>query len=58
MYSPVRTMDTAMFNIQQFYVLPTQCFDVFCMDLRTNGKNFCTFNKANPEPEDGSRRSM
>jgi len=24
------------FNIQQFYVLPTQCVYVFCMDLRTN----------------------
>jgi hypothetical protein len=25
-----------MFNIQQFYVLPTQCIYVFCVDLRTN----------------------
>ena len=25
------------FNIQQFYVLPTQCIYVFCVDLRTNG---------------------
>jgi hypothetical protein len=25
------------FNIQQFYVLPTQCIYVFCLDLRTNG---------------------
>ena len=24
------------FNIQQLYVLPTQCIYVFCMDLRTN----------------------
>jgi len=24
------------FNIQQFYVLPTQCINVFCVDLRTN----------------------
>jgi len=24
------------FNIQQFYVLPTQCICVFCVDLRTN----------------------
>ena len=23
------------FNIQQFYVLPTQCIHVFCVDLRT-----------------------
>ena len=24
------------FNIQQFYVLPTHCIYVFCVDLRTN----------------------
>jgi hypothetical protein len=24
------------FNIQQFYVLPTQCIYVFCVDPRTN----------------------
>jgi len=24
------------FNIQQFYVLPTPCIYVFCVDLRTN----------------------
>ena len=24
------------FNIQQFYVLPTECIYVFCVDLRTN----------------------
>jgi hypothetical protein len=24
------------FNIQKFYVLPTQCIFVFCVDLRTN----------------------
>jgi len=24
------------FNIQQFYVLPTLCIYVFCVDLRTN----------------------
>ena len=23
------------FNIQQFYILPTQCIYVFCVDLRT-----------------------
>ena len=27
-------------NIQQFYVLPTQCIYVFCVDLRTNSDNF------------------
>ena len=24
------------FNIQQFYILPTQCIYMFCTDLRTN----------------------
>ena len=33
------------FNIQQFYVLPTQCIDVFCVDLRTNGDYFSIQNK-------------
>jgi len=28
------------FNIQQFYVLPTQCIYVFCVDLRTKGDYF------------------
>jgi len=28
------------FNIQQLYVLPTQCIYVFCVDLRTNSDNF------------------
>ena len=28
------------FNIQQFYVLPTQCIVVFCVDLRTNSDYF------------------
>jgi hypothetical protein len=27
-------------NIQQFYVLPTQCMYVFCMDLSTNSHYF------------------
>jgi len=31
---------TALFNIQQFYVLPTQCIYVFCVDLRTNSDYF------------------
>jgi len=30
------------FNIQQFYVLPTQCIYVFCVDLRTNRDYFPT----------------
>jgi hypothetical protein len=28
------------FNIQQFYVVPTQCIYVFCVDLRTNSHYF------------------
>jgi hypothetical protein len=36
------TVCTARFNIQQFYVLPTQCIYVFCMDLRTNRLFPCT----------------
>jgi len=28
------------FNIQQFYVLPTQCIYVCCVDLRTNSSYF------------------
>ena len=31
---------TARFDIQQFYVLPTQCIYVFCVDLRTNSNYF------------------
>jgi len=28
------------FNIQQFYVLPTHCIYVFCVDLSTNSRYF------------------
>jgi len=28
------------FIIQQFYVLPTRCIYVFCVDLRTNSHYF------------------
>jgi hypothetical protein len=31
------------FNIQQFYVLPTQCIYVLCVDLRTNGDYFHSY---------------
>jgi hypothetical protein len=31
---------TARCNIKQFYVLPTQCIYVFCVDLRTNSNYF------------------
>jgi hypothetical protein len=34
--SPVVTIRTTRFNIQQNYVLPTQCIYVFCVDLRIN----------------------
>jgi len=55
LYSPLVTICTAQwslyvphtghymyhqFNIQQFYVLPTQCIYVFCVDLRTNNDYF------------------
>jgi len=30
----VTTICTTRFNIQQFYLLPTQCIYVFCVDLR------------------------
>ena len=30
------------FNIQHFYVLPTQCIFVFYVDLRTNSDYFVT----------------
>ena len=28
------------FDIQQFYILPTQCIYVFCVDFRTNSDYF------------------
>jgi hypothetical protein len=50
LYSPVVTTRICIascghymyrqFNIQQFYVLPTQCIYVFCVDLRTNNDYF------------------
>jgi len=30
------------FNIQQFYVMPTECIYVFCVDLKTNIDYFPT----------------
>ena len=36
-----RTVQVATrFKTQQFYVLPTQCICVFCVDLRTNSDYF------------------
>ena len=40
MYRTVVTVCTARFNIFKFYVLPTQCICVFCVDLRTNSDYF------------------
>jgi hypothetical protein len=40
MYRTVATICTTTFNIQQVYVLPTQCIYVFCVDLRTNSDYF------------------
>jgi hypothetical protein len=40
LYNPVGTLSTTQFNIQQSYVLPTQCIYVFCVDLRTNSDYF------------------
>ena len=34
------TMCTTSFNIHKFYVLPTHCIYVFCMDPRTNSDYF------------------
>jgi hypothetical protein len=31
---------TTRFDIPKFYVLPTQCIYVFCVDLRTNSDYF------------------
>jgi len=38
--NPVVTISTTTVNIPKFYVLPTQCIYVFCMDLRTNSDYF------------------
>ena len=40
LHTPVVTICTARYNIQQSYVLPTQCICVFCMVLRTNSHYF------------------
>jgi hypothetical protein len=38
--SPEVLLCTTRFNIHKFYVLPTQCVYVFCVDLRTNSDYF------------------
>ena len=40
LWSPVVTICTTVCNIQQFYVPPTQCIYVFCVDLSTNSDYF------------------
>jgi len=38
--SPVVIICNTRFNIHEFYVLPTQCIYVFCVDHRTNSDYF------------------
>jgi hypothetical protein len=38
--SPMVALCTTTFNTHKFYVLPTQCIYVICMDLRTNSEHF------------------
>ena len=38
--TPSSYLYTSTNNIQQFYVLPTLCIYVFCVDLRTNSHYF------------------
>jgi len=40
LYGPVVTVHTTRLNFHKFYVLPTHCIYVFCVDLRTNGDYF------------------
>jgi hypothetical protein len=39
-WRPVVALCTARFNMHKFYVLPTPCIYVFCVDLRTNSGYF------------------
>jgi len=39
-YSPVVILCTTTCNTGKFYLLPTQCMYVLCMDLRTNSDYF------------------
>ena len=36
----VVTLCTTRFNIRQYYILPTQCMYVFCMNVRTHSDYF------------------
>ena len=38
--SPVVTLCISKFNIHKFYVLPTQCIYVFCVELQTKSDYF------------------
>ena len=40
MYGTVVTVCNTSLTFKQFYVLPTQCIYVFCVDLRTNSDYF------------------
>ena len=40
MYRTVVTICTTRLKLKKFYVLPTQCIYVFCVDLRTNSDYF------------------
>ena len=40
LYSPVVTIYTTSLTFNKFYVLPTHCIYVFCVDLRTNSDYF------------------
>ena len=42
LYTPVVTICTTRFNVHKFYVLPTQCIYMFCVDLRTSSHYFPT----------------
>jgi len=37
---PAAALRAARFNITNFYVLPTQCIYVLCVDLKTNSDYF------------------
>ena len=40
LYSPVVTTCTASLKFNNFTFCPTQCINVFCVDLRTNSDYF------------------
>jgi hypothetical protein len=40
LWNLVGTLYTHKFRVQSFFILPTQCIYVFCVDLRTNSGYF------------------